>query len=71
MAEQRLTQSKAEAEAIRIQASAIQAQGGKDYVSLQAIARWDGHLPYITGGTIPFLNINTETTKTMIGNMTG
>lgn len=42
-AEQRISQAKGEAEAIRIQAAAIQSQGGEDYVKLQALKTWDGH----------------------------
>ena len=58
-AEQRIAQSKAEAEAIRIQAEAITQQGGKDYVQLQAIEKWNGALPnqFVPGSAIPFLSI--------------
>ena len=57
-AQQRVTQSKGEAEAIKIQAEAIQSQGGKEYVQLQAINRWNGNLPMVTGsGAMPFINI--------------
>jgi regulator of protease activity HflC (stomatin/prohibitin superfamily) len=59
-AQQRITQASAEAEAIKIQASAIQAQGGKDYVQLQAINKWNGALPQVTGGAIPFINLNSS-----------
>jgi len=57
--EQRVTQAKAEAEAIKIQAEAIQQQGGAEYVQLQAIAKWDGRLPsqMLSGGTVPFINL--------------
>lgn len=41
-AQQTVEQAKAEAEAIRIKASAITQQGGKDYVDLQRIERWNG-----------------------------
>lgn len=59
-AQQKIETSKAEAEAIRIQASAINAQGGADYVMLQAIKQWNGNLPQqmIPGGALPFLNLN-------------
>lgn len=40
-ADQRVAQAKGEAEAIRIQAAAIQAQGGKEYVELQFIKAWE------------------------------
>ncbi len=39
---QRIAQAQGEAEAIRIQAQAINSQGGEDYVKLKAIERWDG-----------------------------
>lgn len=61
-AKQRVTQANGEAEAIKIQAEAIQAQGGKEYVNLQAIAKWNGQLPTYTGGAIPFITIGTQTT---------
>ncbi|MCL2183435.1 MAG: prohibitin family protein [Chitinispirillia bacterium] len=58
-AEQRLTQARAEAEAIKIQADAIRAQGGKEYINLKAIEKWNGQLPVYNGGNgpIPFLEI--------------
>lgn len=57
-AEQRITQAKGEAEAIRIQAEAIQNQGGAEYVNLKAIEKWDGKLPtYMLGESTPFVNI--------------
>jgi regulator of protease activity HflC (stomatin/prohibitin superfamily) len=61
-AEQRIAQAKAEAEAIRIQAQAITQQGGRDYVQLKAIEKWDGKLPQqmIPGSAVPILNLNSE-----------
>lgn len=58
-AQQRVAQATAEAEAIKIQAQAVTQQGGEDYVRLQAINRWDGHLPqqFIPGMSLPFLNV--------------
>jgi regulator of protease activity HflC (stomatin/prohibitin superfamily) len=41
-AAQRVASAEAEAEAIRIQAQAINSQGGQDYVELQKIDKWDG-----------------------------
>lgn len=57
-AQQRITQAEGEARAIEIQAKAITAQGGKEYVQLQAIQKWDGKTPIVTGGSIPFINMN-------------
>lgn len=58
-AQQKVTAAKAEAEAIRIQAQAITQQGGRDYVQLQAVQKWNGILPINLYGSapIPFLNI--------------
>jgi len=44
-AEQRVAQATAEAEAIKIQASAIQAQGGANYVQLKWVEKWNGVQP--------------------------
>lgn len=58
-AKQQIEKAKAEAETIRIQAQAITQQGGKDYVQLKAIERWNGGLPqYMLGNsTVPFITI--------------
>jgi len=58
-ADQRVAQATAEAEAIKIQAQAIQQQGGENYVQLQAIQKWNGILPtqMIPGATVPFINL--------------
>jgi len=58
-AEQKIAQARGEAESIRIQADAIRAQGGKEYVNLKAIEKWDGKLPTYTGGNgpLPFIEI--------------
>lgn len=59
-AEQRVTQAKGEAESIAIQAQAINSQGGKDYVQLQAISKWDGKMPSVMlgSGSTPFIDIS-------------
>ena len=41
-AQQTIETAKAQAESIRIQAQAINSQGGADYVALQKIKQWDG-----------------------------
>ena len=40
-----------------IQASAIQNQGGAAYVQLKAIEKWDGNLPNVMSGAVPFINV--------------
>ena len=59
IAQQRIVEAEAEAEAIRIQAEAITQQGGKDYVQLKAVEKWNGNLPqqFVPGSAVPFLNI--------------
>jgi len=59
-AQQQVEKAKAEAESIRIQAQAITQQGGRDYVQLKALEKWDGKLPsqMIPGGTVPFIDLN-------------
>lgn len=56
-ADQRIAEANGEAQAIKIQASAIQAQGGAEYIQLQAIARWNGILPQYMTGAVPFVNV--------------
>lgn len=59
-AQQQIERAKAEAEAIRIQAEAVTSQGGKDYVQLKAIEKWNGQLPnqFVPGSAVPFVNLN-------------
>lgn len=59
-AEQSIAKAKGEAEAIRIQSQAIQSQGGKDYVNLKAVEKWDGRLPATMAGTVPFVNVGAK-----------
>jgi len=49
----------ADATAIAIQAKAVTSQGGKDYVQLKAIEKWDGHLPsqMVPGGAVPCIDL--------------
>jgi regulator of protease activity HflC (stomatin/prohibitin superfamily) len=56
-AEQKVTIAKAEAEAIKIQTEAIQANGGESYVRLKAIDKWNGVLPTYTGTSMPFIKV--------------
>lgn len=43
--DQKVVAAEAQAKAIEIQAKAIQSQGGKEYVNLKWIEKWDGKLP--------------------------
>lgn len=57
-AKQQITRAEAEAETIRIQASAIKEQGGSEYVTLKSIQKWDGKLPQtmLSNDAVPFIN---------------
>lgn len=59
LAEQKVATATADATAIAIQAKAVTSQGGKDYVQLKAIEKWDGHLPtqMIPGSAVPFIDL--------------
>lgn len=58
-AQQTIETAKATAEAQRISAQALAAQGGADYVALKAIEKWNGILPVsmIPGSSVPFINV--------------
>ncbi len=56
-ADQRIAEANGEAQAIKIQATAIQQQGGADYIQLQALKKWDGKLPQYMTGAVPFVNV--------------
>jgi len=46
------------ADAIRIKASAVSAQGGQQYVDLEAVKKWDGKLPTtMSGNATPFIHV--------------
>lgn len=59
-AQQTIETAKATAEAQRISSAALAAQGGRDYVQLKAIEKWDGNLPnqMIPGATVPFIDLS-------------
>jgi len=58
-AQQTIEKAKADAEAIRISAAAINSQGGAEFVNLKAVEKWNGILPtqMIPGASVPFLNV--------------
>lgn len=59
-AEQKVTQAQAEAQALNLQKAAVTDELIKlrqIEVSQAAVAKWDGHLPNVTSGAIPFLNL--------------
>lgn len=58
-AKQIVTKAKGEAEAIRIKTEAIRQSGGKEYVALEAINKWNGEMPvyYGTNAPLPMINV--------------
>lgn len=64
-AQQEITSAKGKAEAQRIQIESLKVQGGKEYVQLQAIARWSGNLPLVVGSNVmPFIGDITSNNRT-------
>ncbi|MCK5016240.1 MAG: prohibitin family protein [Candidatus Peribacteraceae bacterium] len=59
IADARIAEAKAEAEAIKIQVEAITNQGGEDYIRLKALEAWDGELPnnWYGGSVLPFIGV--------------
>jgi regulator of protease activity HflC (stomatin/prohibitin superfamily) len=59
-AEQKVTQARAEAEALRLQKENVTPQLVKlrqIEASLKAIEKWDGRLPKVTSGAVPFIDV--------------
>lgn len=59
-ADQKVAQAKAEAEALRLQKENVTPQLiqlRKIEASMKAIEKWDGHLPKINSGAVPFIDI--------------
>jgi regulator of protease activity HflC (stomatin/prohibitin superfamily) len=59
-AEQKLAAAKAEAEAQRVQRETITSE----LIQLRAIEKWDGKLPQMTGGAMPFLDVSALSQRT-------
>jgi len=57
-AERKRVEAQGDADAIRLRAAAITSQGGREYVELKAIEKWDGKLPSTMPGQVtPFVHI--------------
>lgn len=62
-AEQKVTQAKAEAEALRLQRENVPPQLVKlrqMEASVKAIEKWDGHMPKVTSGAVPFVDVKSS-----------
>jgi len=60
VAEARLTIARAEAESIRVKGDALAAN--PRLVEYTTVEKWDGKLPHITGGAVPFINVAQKAT---------
>jgi regulator of protease activity HflC (stomatin/prohibitin superfamily) len=59
-AEQKVTQAQAEAEALRLQKANITPELVKlrqIEATIKAIDKWDGHMPQVTSGAVPFIDV--------------
>jgi regulator of protease activity HflC (stomatin/prohibitin superfamily) len=54
-AEQAVEEAKGKAEATKVEAEAIKTN--PEILQLRAIEKWDGHMPQVTSGGTPFINI--------------
>ena len=54
-AQQRIEEAKGKAEAIRIEADALRSNPA--VLELRALEKWNGILPQVTGGAVPFINV--------------
>lgn len=61
-AQQRVEEAKGKADAITIEANAL--RDNPQLLELRALEKWDGRLPYVTGGGIPFVSIPYNTNST-------
>lgn len=62
-AEQKIATARAEAEALRIQRQAVSAELVRlreVEAQMKAIEKWDGRLPNVTGGAVPFISVGDE-----------
>lgn len=62
-AQQKIASAQAEAESLRLQKQNVSAeliQLRQVERDIKAIERWDGHLPNVTSGAIPFINVNAK-----------
>lgn len=61
-AKQKIEQAKAEAESLRLQKQEVTPELVKlreIEAKIKAIEKWDGKLPNVTGGAVPFIDVNT------------
>lgn len=61
--EQEITKAQAQAEALRLQKQEVTPELielRKIEAQMEAIRRWDGKLPNVTGGATPFINVDTK-----------
>lgn len=54
-AQQAIEEARGKAEALRVESAAI--ASNPSIVQLRAIEKWDGHMPQVTGGSMPLINI--------------
>lgn len=54
-AQQKIEEAKGKAEAITIEANAL--RNNPDVLELRALEKWNGILPQVTGGAVPFINL--------------
>lgn len=56
-ADRKRVEAQGEADSIRLRAAAVTAQGGKEYVQLKWIEKWDGKQPQVSSEATPFVQL--------------
>ena len=54
-ADQRIAEAKGKAEAMRVESEAL--KSNPEILQLRALEKWNGTLPQVTGGSVPFVNL--------------
>lgn len=54
-ADQKIAEARGKAEAIRVESEALKTN--PQVLQLRALEKWDGHLPMVTGGNVPFIDV--------------
>lgn len=60
-AQQRIEEAKGKADAMAIEIQSL--RQNKDILQLRAIEKWDGVMPLVTGGAMPFISLPEQTAK--------
>lgn len=58
-ADQQIAEARGKAEALRVESEAL--KSSPQILQLRALEKWDGRLPLVTGGSVPFIDVQSLT----------